>query len=52
MVAEPDLVGSCALVAAISTEAAVVGAVKRPLALIVPPLVTDQETAELKAPVP
>jgi hypothetical protein len=52
MVAAPDLVGSCELVAVIVTEAAVVGAVNNPLALMVPPPVTDQETAELKTPVP
>src|SRR5579859_6372764 len=49
--AVPDLVVSCVLVAVMVTEPAVAGAVKRPVALIVP-AVADQFTVALKVPVP
>ena len=47
----PDLVMSCVLVAVTVTVPAVAGAVRSPLALMVPPL-ADHVTAELKLPVP
>ena len=50
-VAVPDLVVSCVLVAVTATLPAAGGAVKRPLALIVPS-VADHVTVELKLPVP
>ena len=50
-VAVPDLVPSCALVAVTVRVLAVAGAVKRPLALMAPP-VADHVTPELKLPVP
>jgi hypothetical protein len=46
MAAVPDLVGSCVLVAVMVTVPADAGAMKAPLALMVPPL-ADQVTAEL-----
>jgi hypothetical protein len=52
MEAVPDLDGSWALVAVTVTFAAEEGAVKRPVAEMAPPPVTDQVTAELKLPVP
>jgi hypothetical protein len=52
MEAVPDLVESSVLVAVTVTVAALDGAVKRPLALMAPPPVTDHVTAELKLPVP
>jgi hypothetical protein len=46
MAAVPDFVGSCVLVAVTVTVPAEAGAVKSPLALIVPPL-ADHVTTEL-----
>ncbi len=51
IVAVPDLLESCVLVAVTVTDPADPGAVNNPLALIVPPL-ADQFTVELKLPVP
>jgi hypothetical protein len=45
-VAEPDLVGSCVLVAVMVTEDPVLGAVKRP-AEVMEPAEADQVTPEL-----
>jgi len=50
-VAVPDFVVSCVPVAVTVTVLAVPGAVRSPLALMVPPL-ADHVTAELKLPVP
>ena len=47
----PDTAGFCVLVAVMVAVAAEAGAVKRPVALIVPTFV-DQVTDELKLPVP
>ncbi len=51
IIAVPDLVVSCVLVAVTVTDPAEPGAVNNPLPLIVPPLAV-QVTAELKLPVP
>lgn len=50
-VAEPDCFVSCSLVAVIEIVPAAAGAVKSPLALMLPPL-ADHVTAELELPVP
>jgi hypothetical protein len=51
MVAVPDFVGSCVLVAVTVAVPAEAGAVKTPAALTVP-LLADQATMELYVPVP
>jgi hypothetical protein len=51
IVAVPALVVSCVLVAVTVTDPVELGAVNKPLPLIVPPLAV-QVTAELKLPVP
>ena len=51
IIAAPDTVGFCTLIAVTMTDPAAAGAVKRPVGLIVPTL-ADHVTDELKLPVP